>query len=319
MSALVWSPVYKIIEERISSGDDIILLIVPFVKLGALQQLHWVRTKDLRLKVISRWRPDDLLAGASDVEIYPFLRDAGCELYVNSDVHMKLYVFGSNTAFNTSANLTLHGLGYSDTPNIEVGNAVILTSEDWAKIYEIVASSRQVDDAIYERFRKFVEDNRVPGTGRLPPDLLGPAKAYTIASLPATFTPQKLAEYYFRTGLAEDAAENVRRAVHDLVTYKIPRGLTREQFDAELGKAFRNTPFVKDFIQLLKKESNLRFGAVNNWIHQKCEDVPLPYRWEIKENTHIFYDWLAHYVPEISWDRPRHSQVIHWNAGHGTP
>jgi len=64
----------------------------------------------------------------------------------------------------------------------------------------------------------------------------------------------------------------------------------------------------------LKHERNLRFGAVNKWIHEKCEDVPLPYRWEIKENTRIFYDWLAHYVPEISWVRPKYSQVISWGC-----
>jgi hypothetical protein len=37
---LVWSPVYSVLEDRIKSGDDIILLIVPFIKLAARQQLH---------------------------------------------------------------------------------------------------------------------------------------------------------------------------------------------------------------------------------------------------------------------------------------
>jgi hypothetical protein len=72
---------------------------------------------------------------------------------------------------------------------------------------------------------------------------------------------------------------------------------------------------VTDFVELLKVERSLRFGAVNDWIHKKCEDVPLPYRWEIKDNTRIFYDWLAHYFPNITWDRPNYSQVIYWNKG----
>src|SRR5208283_2581434 len=117
-TALVWSPVYRVLEERIKGGDDIILLIVPFIKLAALQQLHWVQTKKVRLKVVCKWHPNDLLTGASDIEIFPYLKTVGCELYLNPDIHLKLYVFGSNIAFNTSGNLTLHGLGYSSHPNI---------------------------------------------------------------------------------------------------------------------------------------------------------------------------------------------------------
>ena len=40
MSQLVWSPVYKILEERIQNNDNIILILVPFAKLAALQKLQ---------------------------------------------------------------------------------------------------------------------------------------------------------------------------------------------------------------------------------------------------------------------------------------
>ena len=80
-----------------------------------------------------------------------------------------------------------------------------------------------------------------------------------------------------------------------------------------MGAAFRATPFVSAFVAHLKSERSLHFGAVNAWIHQQCEDVPLPYRWEIKDNTRIFYNWLAHFFDEITWDRPNYSQVIYWN------
>src|SRR5688572_16065608 len=101
--SLVWSPVHYALRERIEQGDDIILLIVPFIKVAALQQLHWLQTKRVRLKVVCRWRTEDLLSGASDVEIFTYLKAAGCHLYLNPDIHMKLYVFDSNIAFNTSA------------------------------------------------------------------------------------------------------------------------------------------------------------------------------------------------------------------------
>ena len=151
MNPLTWSPVHEVIEERITSGDDLVIVVVPFIKIDALRQLHWVRTKNIRFNVICRWRPNDLLSGVSDTEIFPYLKSAGCQLYVNNDIHMKLYVFESNIAFNTSANLTLRGLGYSKPSNIEVGNMVTLTPDDWAKLHRILLASRQVDDAVFQR------------------------------------------------------------------------------------------------------------------------------------------------------------------------
>ncbi len=315
-TSLVWSPVHRVVEERIKGGDEIILILVPFVKLAALQQLHWVHANRVKLKIVCRWRPEDLLSGASDVEVFPYLKASGCQLYLNTDIHLKLYVFASNTAFNTSGNLTLQGLGYTEHGNIEVGNMVELAPEDWAKVFGIIAGSRQMDDDLYALFKQFVDQHPKGGATARLPNLLPAPKTYTISSLPATDNPTNLASFYFDPAAAKLTPEKVRRAIHDLVTFKVPPHLTRADFDDSLGQAFLQTAFVKDFVQLLQVEGSLRFGAVNNWIHQKCEDVPLPYRWEVKENTRIFYDWLAHYVPDITWDRPRHSQIIRWKDLH---
>jgi hypothetical protein len=146
------------------------------------------------------------------------------------------------------------------------------------------------------------------------PDLLGPAKMFTLASLPATDGPDELADFYFNPTVFQRRSESVRRAFQDLATFAIPLGLSRVEFEKTLGNAFRTNPFVLDFVEYLRTEKSLRFGAVNTWIYEKCEDVPLPYRWEIKANTHAFYNWLAHFYREVTWDRPNYSQVIYWNV-----
>lgn len=314
MSNLVWSPVHRVLEDTIAGGDDIILILAPFVKLEALKRLNWVHTGRTRINVVARWKLEDLIAGVSDVEVYTYLKDLGAQLYINTDIHLKLYVFASNNAFNTSGNVTLRGLGYSDAANIEVGNIIPLEREDWTRIYGIIAQSRRVDDALYERLKNFLAQ-QVPRTEQVyPDDLFPPMKRYTISSLPATISPIRLAEFYFPDGKANFSPDETRRALHDLSTFAVPSNLMRQEFERYLCHAFCATPFVSDFIEYIRRESALRFGAVNLWIHQKCEDVPLPYRWEIKENTRILYDWLAHFVPEISWDRPNHSQIIRWST-----
>jgi hypothetical protein len=320
MSRLVWQPIHVVIDERARSGDRLFWIVAPFVKLDALARLFDSTKPTTGLKLVCRWRPEDLVAGVSDLEVFGYLKAMGCELYVNQQIHMKLYAFESNVAISTSANLTLRGMGYVDIDraNIEVGSDVELTAADWVNLYRVVRGSRLMTPELYTRFVEYVNANPPRPQTAEAPDLLGPPKKFTLASLPATDSPEELAEFYFHAVSSSKTAEDARKAFQDLATFGVPPGLSRTEFDNELGNAFRESPFVVEFVDHLRVEGSLHFGAVNTWIHQKCEDVPLPYRWEVKTNTHAFYNWLSHFFPEVTWDRPHYSQVIYWGRGsHG--
>ena len=310
---LKWGPVFEPLESHLRSGDPLLLVISPFIGLDALKRFLGTAGSQRGIKVIVRWRPEDLKNGVSDLAIFPHLVELGIPLYINYDIHLKLYVFESNLAFCTSGNLTRRGFGYSEKPNIEVGCFVNLSQDDWLRLYDLIDNSRQVDENIFSTYKRYLES--CPKTSQSPMpalELLGPPKAYTISSLPAMETPAELAKYYFSVDIANRSAEQTRRAAHDFATFHLPAGLDQPTLDERLGNSFRTTPFVVDFVEVLKAEGSLRFGAVNDWIHGKCEDVPLPYHWEIKENTRIFYNWLEHFFPQITWDRPNYSQVIYW-------
>ena len=313
-TTLVWPPVCKALEEQIISGDTVSLILVPFAKLAAVHKLHEVQNPNVRLKLVVRWRAEDLLASVSDIEIFPYLDGLGSQVYVHPDIHLKLYIFQSNLAFNTSGNLTLSGLGYSPHSNIEVGSMVPLQEADWNQIYKVIHNSRRVDAGVYDRLKTFLGSQpAVQPSNLYPPDIFGARKLFTIASLPATENPLQFRAFCQNPSNPSLSPEALRRGIHDRDIYGIAPNLPRETFEAHLGAAFRATPFVSAFVTYLKSERSLRFGAVNDWIHQNCEDVPLPYRWEIKDNTRVFYNWLAHFFPEITWDRPNFSQVIYWS------
>ncbi len=313
LATLCWSPIYKSLEYTIRDDNQLIFAVVPFVKLNALKELHRITLGHLPAKIICRWLPADIIAAVSDLDIFPYLATQGCELYINPEIHLKLYVFNSNTALNTSGNLTMRGLGFSENANIEVGSMVSLEAIDWARIYQIIDTSHRVDEALYTTYRNFLAAQQPKEIPFLPVSLLPPRKRYTIGSLPAVETPQQLSSFYMAQNASHFSTEEVRRGMHDIVLFSIAPNLPAETLEAHLGAAFRATPFVSAFVAHLKSERSLHFGAVNAWIHQQCEDVPLPYRWEIKDNTRIFYNWLAHFFDEITWDRPNYSQVIYWN------
>jgi hypothetical protein len=312
-SELKWGPMFEPLETHLRSGDPLLLVISPFIGLHALKRFLEKAGSPRGIKVIVRWRPEDLKNGVSDLAIFPHLVELGIPLYINYDIHLKLYVFESNLAFSTSGNLTRRGFGYSEKPNIEVGCFVNLTQDDWRRLYELISNSRQVDEDMFSMYKRYLDScPKASQPPIAPPELVSPRKSYTISSLPAMETPAKLVEFYFPGDLANPSAEETRRAAHDFAIFGIPPGLNHPALDQRLGTSFRTTPFVVDFVEVLKAERSLRFGAVNDWIHGKCEDVPLPYHWEIKENTRIFYNWLEHFFPQITWDRPNYSQVIYW-------
>lgn len=133
--------------------------------------------------------------------------------------------------------------------------------------------------------------------------------------MPATKTPQALFGFYSQGSDDATDPELNRRCLHDLVLYSIPPRLDQEKLRAGLQEAFVTQPFILDLVEFIKEQKSVRFGAVNNWIHSKCSDVPLPYRWESKENTNILYNWLDYFFDEIRWEVPgARSQVIYWEG-----
>ena len=131
-------------DDRARSGDRLFWILAPFVKLDALHRLFESTKPAPGLKLVCGWSPSDLVAGVSDLQVFSYLKDKGCELYVNPQIHLKLYVFESNVAVSTSANLTLRGLGYVgvDVANIEVGSEVDLTAGMGEVFYDARRSRR---------------------------------------------------------------------------------------------------------------------------------------------------------------------------------
>ena len=189
-----------------------------------------------------------------------------------------------------------------------------MTTADWAEIYWIIERSTLVDDdlfAVFQAYEKACPNSKIS----LPPFVIpeDTKKSYSTYSFPATEQPEILCSYYESGFCDAEDTETERKFIHDLVLYGMPSGLDKHQFMKTLSTSFSEQPFIQDLVAYIQMEKTLRFGAMNDWIHSHCSDVPLPYRWEIKENTRILYNWLAFFFDNIEWSIPgSHSQVIFW-------
>ena len=307
---LVWDPLFDHLEKNRRQS---ILWISPFIQSDAIERLLEANSHS-GLQVITRWNAQDLISGVSNIEVYNTLKELGVPLYINPSIHVKLLVFEKDEAFLSTGNITKKGMGLGSKTNIEAGCDCILSNEDWHRIQQLLDESIRVDDVIYEQAVVYIENNR---DKRPPlPDLnfksAGGTKEFSRTSLPSTQTPELLWEFYDRGKFVESKAPYV----HDLQLYGITnQGLNQNQFFEILGLEFRNHPFVSAIVSHIREHRELRFGAVNAWITQKCSDKPVPFRWELKPATNTLYNWLQYFVNEISWDVPgKRSMIIRWNG-----
>lgn len=313
-ASLIWGPIHEYLAGQGPASRRLRLLIAPFVQRDALASLV-DHCKDVSaLQVVARWTAPDILSGAADLQIYPYLRERHIPLYLHDTIHLKLYVFDNASAFHSSGNITRKGLGLAPAPNIEVGCMVRLRENDWEHILHILQESFRVDDAIYEEAVRFLGAHRRE-PANVPSLSLRPAidARFSVLSLPASPSPEHLYTFY-KAGDTAQQDKDLSAYVHDLLLYRVPRGLDRDTFFAVLQTQFRAHPFVCAIVALIKEHGSARFGLVNEWLQRECSDRPTPYRWQIKENTRTLYTWLTQFCDAISWDRPNHSMVIRWRT-----
>jgi hypothetical protein len=318
---LVWTPTYEYVATKIQEKKKLRFIIAPFIKREALQKLIEPCEDTSQLQVIVRWDTADIVNQVSDLEIYEDLKEQGIPLYRNSSIHLKMLVFDKNWAFHTSGNITKKGLGLVTNPNIEVGAQIRLEDKDWIEIQKLLKNSIRIDEAIYQKFVKYKEENYKKQDPL--PQLkieLDSTKEFSKLSLPAVQSPSKLYEMYQSPEKFKDEEDLYAAFVHDLDLYDVPTGITQDEFFQKLGENFKAHLFVQKIVNLIKKEESARFGQVNAWITDLCSDKPTPYGWELKSNTNKLYEWLDYFFEEIHWDVPgRHSQVICWDESNKNP
>lgn len=316
---LVWSPVKDFLKSQIESSETLLTIIAPFIQLGALKDLLSVAKDYKDLNIITRWRAEDLISGVSDIEIYPYLKDNNINLFYHDHIHLKLYVFDSDTAFSSSANITKKGLGDTNHYNIEIGSLVDIAKEDWFQINKLLQEATQVTDAIYQEAKKYISENK-----RTPPplpklELVDPnAKPFSLKSLPKTESPDSLYEYYSAPNSITDK-ESIKNYIHDLVLYNLDENLSKDDFFNNMKHSFTEKQFIKAIVKFIKakceerkdeRKNGVRFGEMTDWLQKKCSDSPMPYRSEIKTDVRMLYNWLQFNIPEITWSQPNRSQII---------
>jgi hypothetical protein len=314
--SLLFTPTITSLSKHLYDAEQIVIIIAPFISKSGLESfLSELPISKENFKVITRWRAEDLCSGVSDPEIYPVLKKLGAELFLHDHIHLKVFISSLNRAYVGSSNITLTGLGLAQNSNIEAGSINHISRGDWETLFDVINMSRVVDDGTYEIAREYCNVNKMKQ--KHPPLNLpeAPKNKFLVSQLPSVASPEFLFQSYSSTQNNETNDEDQVRILHDLNLFNIPADLNEKEFFQFLRVSFKANPFTHLIIDQIKESGSLSFGRLTAFVHNKSQDVPLPYRSEVKELVVILYKWIPVMCEEITVSVPgRHSQVLSWGG-----
>ena len=302
-NGVVWHDLFS---HLIRYDSNLTNIFSPFIKIEALKALI-DKIEFRQLTIIGRFRVEDIKNGFCDLESYLFLKEKGVKLFINNQLHSKLYIFEDSNAYIGSSNLTASGLGIGNKTNLEASCLVSLNEDDWCNIFAIINSCIEFNDDIYNKFNLYIQQNLDSEFSEEVLLNLDITKKYSSLDLPSIESPEVFFQIMEnKNSYSQETLIKYYKDCYIFGIFKInERKLLESKFKANL--------LIAKFLEVLKNKGYMRFGEVTDFFHNNISDRPLPFRSDIKEKVNILYNWLSYYFDEVSWKIPgARSQVIYW-------
>ena len=226
-----------------------------------------------------------------------------------------MYRFTDGSVLCGSCNATGAGLGLNQDPNIETACLVPhLDIDDEIELKKLADTSIRVTDEVYEEFKEAIAQcPPAPPYKTNELDIyqrhLG-SKKFLLSDLPVTKNPEAFISAIANTNNTSKLPPTI---VADSVNYRI-RPSSEEDVEKALVVTFCQSPFVEAIASEIRARESMSFGAVSSFVHDRCRDVPVPYRSDVKERVNTLYNWLCFFFEDLTWSVPgARSQIIRSN------
>lgn len=259
-----------------------------------------------KTRILTRWKLQDLLAGASDLESYQYAASHNIEFYINTDFHGKVYKVENSGILLGSANLTHSGFGLNKlTGNEECCTVFADTYENSDYIDRIFNNSVLVTPDLFQKIAACVDASKVGKIDQAewPQDLAMLLRKEVLAD--GLFVD----DLFFTESpacLKRDSSES-GDAMHDLSLL----GLNRPCMDSVRIEFRKSKAYGWLLSQLRAYNGEAYFGALTAELHAAILNDPAPYRKDVKKFLGNLLEWSSQLCPDsIQIDRPNHSQRV---------
>lgn len=290
--------------ELASASRRELVLCAPFVKRSVVSQLLSVVGRDVRLVLVTRWRPDEVAAGVSDTTVLDLLRSRGGTVYLHDRLHAKYYR-NENSVLLGSANLTATALGWAIAPNLELLVETTIDHVDWLES-ELMGVGVVATDEIAAEVNELAS---LLSPEREPIEIDVTYSHHQIW-VPSLRLPADLFTAYSR-GPHALTTRSANAAMTDLAALDLPVGLRRDQFDRLVGhRLLGHVLFrvVDDFVNEPR-----RFGEVRALIasHLNLDREAADESWQ------TIMRWMLEFLPtRYSRSQERYSEILVRRASH---
>lgn len=204
---------------RSCAGSADVLLVAPYIKLPSLQRILDLVAPDAKLTCVTRWSPQDIAVGASDLECRAAIQARNGLFMLHPTLHAKYYRFDDRILVG-SANITGAGLGQIPASNLEIlcppsseFNAMEFESE-------LLERSHEVSDDEFENWSSMQAIDLPAGWPTLSEDWVGNS-----GWRPRTRDPEHLRLAYTGNSSAIASYDERVLASLDILDIGVPPGL----------------------------------------------------------------------------------------------
>jgi hypothetical protein len=156
-----FSDLLTLLNSEIQIAKKEVFIAAPYIKVGVVKKLDFPLALASETTVVCRWKLDDVLSGATDIGIYPILRDNGIKILLHPSLHAKYYR-SDNRILMGSANLTSNGLINEETGSLEALTKLLVSPSTIDFEKRLIQESIEIDDELYSEYLGVLNLNCAP-------------------------------------------------------------------------------------------------------------------------------------------------------------
>ena len=260
--------------ELIKSASKQVRLIAPFIRSAALTRILESVGRGVQVEIITRWRPAEILAGASDTGIYEIAEELGIPLYLRNNLHAKLYI-ADNHCLVGSANLTEAALGWRTPMNLELLLPVSRASQEIVDLEdELLTGAVRVTSEIRDQMLTMIDllgERELVVAQEALDEHTGP----TLTPqdwVPSIRNPEDLYAVY--SGFEDHIGRAIVPSVkEELKLLGVPPGLNQTEFEAWVAATIVQTPVTSAVIAYLKEQGPMDEAAMESLLKQHSQNL----------------------------------------------
>jgi hypothetical protein len=246
------------LRDLVASARGLVHICAPFIKLDAFKALITVLPDGVRLRVTTRWRPEEVAMGVSDLAVFDtIIGRPNTSMRILNSLHAKLYLADDKCLIG-SANVTRSALGWIQPSNVE-----LLTSIDVqdSAVQYLIHRIDAAPEATLQMQQEVAAAAARYKVGDISPERFEPLTdteigKYSLPWVPKCSVPDKIFAVYVNSGTDHLNSDTKEDAISDIEALALPPDLNEEDFYQYVSKVIVDFPSIQKIISRIPSRLN---------------------------------------------------------------